>query len=87
MQFFRVSIQSCLLGVLVCVGGCTGPHIVQREVLSLTGGGSGESWIVVHEVEGNLGERDVDSNRYVIYQCVRSGCSAVSTLPGSEKRR
>jgi hypothetical protein len=46
------------LSFLSSLAGCIGPHITQREVLSVTGGGSGESWIVVHEVEGERGRED-----------------------------
>jgi hypothetical protein len=46
---------------------------------------SGEAWIVVHEVEGDLGSVDVDRNRYVVYQCVPIGCKPVSILKGTER--
>ena len=69
--------------LLWSLAGCIEPHITQREVLSVTGGGSGESWIVVHEVEGKGGHEDADANRYIVYQCQATGCRPVSVLPGS----
>lgn len=81
-QLFR-GLVCGTLGLLV--GGCGRAHLVQREVLALSGGGAGESWIVVHEVEGDEGREHADDNRYVVYQCVPTGCRGVGTLAGSER--
>jgi hypothetical protein len=82
-QRLRFLVGASLTALLLA--GCGHAHLVHREVLALTGGGSGESWIVVHELEGTEGRPELDGNRYIVYQCVPAGCRGVAALPGSER--
>jgi hypothetical protein len=60
-RFHELIRKSVPLSLLLALSGCDGTHVTRRQVLSVTGGGLGESWIVVHEVEGNLGSDVADS--------------------------
>lgn len=74
--------------IVVAAGctGCTPAEVTRRHVFGVTGGGIGESWLVVEETFGRTDRQYMDSDRYVVYRCVPTGCAAVSVLRGSERR-
>lgn len=79
--------RSALYAAMMTLTACGRWQITERNVLSVTGGGAGESWLVVHEVEGVEGHDNADLNQYVVYQCLPSGCRAISVIQGSERTR
>ncbi|MGC4090120.1 MAG: hypothetical protein QM756_20005 [Polyangiaceae bacterium] len=76
-----------ILFLCLFASACHREHFTDRAVLGVTGGGAGESWVVVNEVEGVEGRDHADKNRFVVYQCLPSGCKAISALLGSERTR
>lgn len=85
-----LSVRALIVVVLTFVAasstGCTPAEVTQRHVFGVTGGGVGESWLVVEETSGRTDRQYMDSDRYVVYRCVPTGCAAVSVLRGSERR-
>lgn len=65
---------------------CTPAEVTHRHVFGVTGGGIGESWLVVEETSGRTDRQYMDHDRYVVYRCLPTGCSAISVLRGSERR-
>jgi hypothetical protein len=81
------SYRGCLFAALtIGIGACAPHQVTLRSMVGVTGGGVGESWIVVEETSGRTDREYLDENRYVVYRCAPNGCVAVGVLRGNERQ-